>query len=215
MNSATRMALVAAVAYPLGRYRKLRWAVSLAAMAATGRVESPAQMATQGVKKLASSKELGEITETLKGELVEAAVGAATSAATTRLRSLSDQMNDQTDALRRHGSAALKGIGGRGSSAEEGDDSDENDDEGAEEREDNDRRPARHTRSSQGPSAGRRRSGGRGASGGDDPRPGRRASASRGRASSDSDDGEGASRSRRRQDRPGDRSTRSPVRRKG
>ena len=110
MNSAARMALVAGAAYPLGRYHKLRWALALAVVGATGRLESPGHLAVRGLKGLATSAELTELTETLRGELVDAAQAAAVSAARSSIASLTGRLNDQTEALRRPGGRAAEGV---------------------------------------------------------------------------------------------------------
>jgi hypothetical protein len=122
------MALIAAAAYPLGRYHKLRWAFMLAAFGATGRLESPGQFALRGVKGLANAPELAELTDAVRDQLLDAGRAAAMSAASSSIGSLTDRLNDQTEALRKPAADVAGGVSkaaGRSSSEDEDDKADE------------------------------------------------------------------------------------------
>ena len=202
MKSAARMAVVAGAAYPLGRYHKLRWALALAAVGATGRLESPGQLALRGVKVLASSPEVSELTEEVRGRLLDAARAAAISAATSSIGSLTGRLNDQTEALRGAGGEVAKGVTkatGPSSTEDEDDEADEAEEAGDDGSSDDEQRQReslsegrRPPRDRQDDGAGRRR-----------------------RQSRRSDDGEGETRSPRRAARSEGNGGGSPVRRKG
>ena len=203
MNSAARMALVAAAAYPLGRYHKLRWALMVAALAATGRLESPGQFALRGVKDLANSPELSELTDAVRGQLLDAARGAAISAATSSIGSLTDRDNDQTEALRKGGAEAAEGVSkAAGLSSTEDDDDETDEPESAEaDGSADEERPRRRQPVSSGSTAS----------------PGREddSATRRRRQAKGSDDGQGESRPQRRPARSESNGGGSPVRRRG
>ncbi|HWC38082.1 MAG TPA: hypothetical protein VG476_06115 [Acidimicrobiales bacterium] len=203
MKNAARMALVAAAAYPLGRYHKLRWALMLAAFGATGRLESPGRFALRGVKELANTPELSELTETVQGQLLDAARSAAISAATSSIGSLTDRLNDQTEALRKPASDVTEGVSkaaGRSSAGDDEDEVDQTEETDADESVD-EKRPRRR----QPESAGQRTSRDQRDDG----------PASKRRQAEDSDNGQGESRRQRRPARSKQDGGGSPVRRRG
>jgi hypothetical protein len=96
------------VGYILGRNRKMRLATMLAIGAATGGAAKlgPAAL-RQGTKYLGKTDIAGalgpqvtEIVNTVRGELLDAAKGAATAAVTSRIDSLSDNLHDRAETLR-------------------------------------------------------------------------------------------------------------------
>jgi hypothetical protein len=206
MKSAARMALAAGAAYPLGRYHKLRWALMLAAFATTGRLESPGRLALRGAKELANSPELSEVTDKVRGQLIDAARAAVVSAATSSIGSLTDRLNDQTEALRKPADDAARGVSkaaGHSSSEDdegEGDQTDESDDADAGDPADEER-PRRR----QPVSAGHRETRDRRDNG----------QTSRRRQAEGSDNGQGRAKPRRRPARSDDSGGGSPVRRRG
>ena len=199
MKSAARMALVAAAAYPLGRYHKLRWALMVAAVAATGRLESPGQFALRGVKDLANSPELSELTDAVRGQLLDAARGA-----TSSIGSLTDRVNDQTEALRKGGAEAAEGVSkaaGLSSAEDDEDETDEPEDAEADGSADEERPRRRQPVSARRSASPDRQDDG--------------AAKRRRRQATDSDDGHRESRPQRRPARSESNGGGSPVRRRG
>jgi hypothetical protein len=108
MKCSTQTALVLAVGYMLGRRRKLRIATVLTAAAATGGVGRLGGAAVRrGLKTLGSSQALGDlgpqvsaITESVRGDLVEAGKAAVLASVTNRIGSLSDSLHDRAEGVR-------------------------------------------------------------------------------------------------------------------
>ena len=108
MKGGVGTALALGVGYILGRNRKMRLATMLAIGAATGGAAKlgPAAL-RQGTKYLGKTDIAGalgpqvtEIVNTVRGELLDAAKGAATAAVTSRIDSLSDNLHDRAETLR-------------------------------------------------------------------------------------------------------------------
>jgi len=108
MKGGVGTALALGVGYILGRHRKMRLATMLAVGAATGGAAKfgPAAL-RQGTKYLGKTDIAGalgpqvtEIVNTVRGELLDAAKGAATAAVTSRIDSLSDNLHDRAETLR-------------------------------------------------------------------------------------------------------------------
>src|SRR5690349_8939525 len=108
MKGGVGTALALGVGYILGRRRKMRLATMLAVGAATGGAAKfgPAAL-RQGTKYLgktdiagALGPQVAEIVNTVRGELLDAAKGAATAAVTNRIDSLSDNLHDRAETLR-------------------------------------------------------------------------------------------------------------------
>jgi hypothetical protein len=88
MNSGTRVALGVGAGYLLGRTRKMRLALMLAAAGANGKLGvTPGQLAQRGIKQLGSSPELAQIAETVRNDLLSATRSAAVTAASRRVDS--------------------------------------------------------------------------------------------------------------------------------
>ncbi|MFD2420931.1 hypothetical protein [Amycolatopsis pigmentata] len=116
MKTGGRIALGVGAGYLLGRTRKMRLALMIAAAGATGTVGSPRQLVQRGLKQLASSQELGKLTEVARDELMNAAKAAAVTAASSRIDSLNERLQDRS-------SGVTKGLGkarGRQEDSEEG-----------------------------------------------------------------------------------------------
>jgi len=81
--------------YLLGRTKKMRLALMIAAAGATGRAgTSPQALLKNGLKQLGASAELGKLTDLARDELLGAAKAAAVTAASSRINSLSDRLQE-------------------------------------------------------------------------------------------------------------------------
>lgn len=102
MRYRTGVALGIGAGYVLGRTHKMRWALVLGAAAATGKLGStPGKLVQRGVTALGASPELVKMADMVKGRLFDAGKAAAIAAATSRVDSLTDRLQGQTEALRR------------------------------------------------------------------------------------------------------------------
>ncbi|GAA2366893.1 hypothetical protein [Dactylosporangium salmoneum] len=99
MNCKTQVALAAGIGYLLGRQRKLRWGLLLAAAAMSGRLSRPGSLLDHGARALKATPELGKLGE-MGAPLVEAAKDATRAAVTGRLGSISDRLRERTDTLK-------------------------------------------------------------------------------------------------------------------
>jgi hypothetical protein len=126
MKGGVQTALALGVGYILGRNRKMRLATMLAVGAATGGAAKlgPAAL-RQGTKYLGKTDIAGalgpqvtEIVNTVRGELLDAAKGAATAAVTSRIDSLSDNLHDRAETLK-NPEAAVDKVGETAGSAGE------------------------------------------------------------------------------------------------
>ena len=108
MKGGAQTALALGVGYILGRRRKMRLATMLAVGAATGGAAKlgPAAL-RQGTKYLGKTDIAGalgpqvtEIVNTVRGELLDAAKGAAAAAVTSRVDSLSDNLHERAETLK-------------------------------------------------------------------------------------------------------------------
>ncbi|HWD02897.1 MAG TPA: hypothetical protein VG674_10650 [Amycolatopsis sp.] len=95
MKAGTRMALGVAAGYLLGRTKKGRLALMIAAAGATGKAGvSPAKLVQSGLKQLSSSEEVGKLTSLARDELLTAAKSAAVTAASGKIESLSERLQE-------------------------------------------------------------------------------------------------------------------------
>jgi hypothetical protein len=100
MKDGLRIALAVGAGYVMGRRRKMRLALTLAAAGASGRLgKNPAALVKQGSKLLNASPEVKNLTETVRGRLVEAGKAAAVTAASSQIDALTDRLQRRTDAL--------------------------------------------------------------------------------------------------------------------
>ncbi|MEU4679692.1 hypothetical protein [Micromonospora sp. NPDC023737] len=101
MNSGARIGLAVGLGYLIGRRRKLRTALALAAAVAAGRATMhPGGLMKRGADLLSSSPHLGNLGR-LGGPLAMAGKAAATAAAGSGVDALSDKLHNSADALRR------------------------------------------------------------------------------------------------------------------
>ncbi|TNH22830.1 hypothetical protein FHG89_28365 [Micromonospora orduensis] len=101
MKTGTRIGLALGFGYLLGRRRRLRTALTLAAAVAAGRASrDPGGLLKRGSDALQSSAQLGNLSR-LGGPLVNAGRAAATAAAGSGVDALTGRLRDSADALRR------------------------------------------------------------------------------------------------------------------
>jgi hypothetical protein len=108
MKCRTQAALAVGAGYLLGRTHKTKWALGLAVVAATGKFGGVSgQLIKRGTQLIGSTDALGklapqltEVTELIRGDLVDAGKAAALSAVRGRIDNLSDRIQDQADAFR-------------------------------------------------------------------------------------------------------------------
>jgi hypothetical protein len=93
MANGAKIALAVGAGYFLGRTKKSRLALMLAAAGITGKFpSSPTDLVAHGVKSLGGSQQISGLTEQLRGELLNAAKAAALAAATSRVDALNDRL---------------------------------------------------------------------------------------------------------------------------
>ncbi|MET7748296.1 hypothetical protein [Micromonospora sp. NPDC005367] len=113
MNSGARIGLAVGLGYLIGRRRKLRTALALAAAVAAGRATMhPGGLMKRGADLLSSSPHLGNLGR-LGGPFAMAGKAAATAAAGSGVDALSDKLHSSADALRRR-TASVTGASGGG-----------------------------------------------------------------------------------------------------
>src|SRR6201982_3312922 len=108
MKGGAQTELALGVGYTLGRRRKMRLATMLALGAATGGAARLGPIAMrQGAKYLgktdiarALGPQVTEIVDTVRGELLDAAKGAAAAAVTSRIDALGDSLHERAETLR-------------------------------------------------------------------------------------------------------------------
>src|SRR5690606_3539170 len=98
MSDRLRVALPIFAGYYLGRRRKVRMAAALAAAGLAGKASNGGPLA-QGVKALGSAVELQQLTDSLRGELIEVAKTAALTAASRQIDSMSQRLQDRATSL--------------------------------------------------------------------------------------------------------------------
>ncbi|MFE4498460.1 hypothetical protein ACFRFQ_01280 [Rhodococcus sp. NPDC056743] len=93
MKAKGQVALAVGAGYMLGRTRRMKMALMLAAAGATGRFPGgPRDLLERGTKMLAKSPEAAKIGDVVREELVSAAKAAAVTAASQRIDSLSNRL---------------------------------------------------------------------------------------------------------------------------
>jgi hypothetical protein len=114
MKGGTQTAVALGVGYVLGRRRKMRLTTLMAAGAVTGGLGGLAGgLLRRGVKMLGSTEaigkvapQLGDLAETVRGDLIDAGKAAATAAITNRIESLTDSLHERAELIREPGAAA-------------------------------------------------------------------------------------------------------------
>ncbi|MET8356720.1 hypothetical protein [Micromonospora sp. NPDC005171] len=101
MKTGTRIGLAVGFGYLLGRRRKLRTALTLAAAVAAGRASrDPGGLLKRGTDALHSSPQMSNLGR-LGGPLINAGRAAATAAAGSSVDALTGRLRGSADALRR------------------------------------------------------------------------------------------------------------------
>ncbi|MEV0152700.1 hypothetical protein AB0H57_03020 [Micromonospora sp. NPDC050686] len=118
MKSGARIGLAVAAGYVLGRRKKLRTALTLAAAVAAGRAsQRPGGLLKYGTDLL-NAPQLGNLTR-LGGPLATAGKAAATAAAGSGIDALSGKLRGGADALRRRSAGSGEATGGPDSAPDE------------------------------------------------------------------------------------------------
>ncbi|MFI7632844.1 hypothetical protein [Nonomuraea sp. NPDC049400] len=106
MSNTSRIACAVLAGYYLGRRRKLRMAAALALAGLVGRARmGEGGLLSQGVKALRSSAEVGQITDRLRGDLMEVGKAAAVAATSRQIDALSNRLHERAESLRTQGTA--------------------------------------------------------------------------------------------------------------
>jgi hypothetical protein len=93
VSNGAKVALAVGAGYMLGRTRKMRIALMLAAAGITGKFPAmPASLVANGLKSLGASDQLHDLTDQLRGEVLNAAKAATLAAATHRVDALNDRL---------------------------------------------------------------------------------------------------------------------------
>ncbi|QYN26387.1 hypothetical protein K1T34_38725 [Amycolatopsis sp. DSM 110486] len=191
MKAGTRMAVGVAAGYLLGRTKKGRLALMIAAAGATGKAGvSPTKLVQGGLKQLGSSAEIGQLTSLARDELLSAAKAAAVTAASGKIESLSERLSD--------GGALTRGKKSKADDEHDATPEDEDEAEVEDEDEDEDQEEPEPEKPQ------RRRAAARRSSDGDEQQTQRRSSSRRSTPSDDGDKSSGSTRTATK---------RSPVRR--
>jgi hypothetical protein len=113
MKSGARIGLAVGLGYLLGRRRKLRTALTLAAAVAVGRASrDPGGLLKQGSGLLQSSPQLSNLSR-LGGPLASAGKAAATAAAGSGVDALSGKLRGSAEKMRRKSAGGAEGGGGQ------------------------------------------------------------------------------------------------------
>ncbi|RSD11680.1 hypothetical protein [Amycolatopsis eburnea] len=95
MKPGARIAIGVGAGYLLGRTKKMRLALMIAAAGATGRSgTSPTKLLQHGLKQLGSTPELAKLTDVARDELLGAVKAAAVTAAGSRIESLTERLQE-------------------------------------------------------------------------------------------------------------------------
>jgi hypothetical protein len=93
MASGAKVALAVGAGYLLGRTRKMKLALMLAGAGVTGKFPArPGDLAAHGLKSLGASADLSQLSQQLRGEVLNAAKAAAIAAATKQVDALNDRL---------------------------------------------------------------------------------------------------------------------------
>jgi hypothetical protein len=124
MKGSTRAAVALGVGYMLGRQRKLRTATVMAVATAVGGTSVSGLAMRRGAKMLADSgvmdkvpAQVGDLVDTVRGDLLLAGKGAATAVVTSRIDALTDSLHDRAERLRNPAEAAAEATEAAGKAA--------------------------------------------------------------------------------------------------
>ncbi len=95
MKCGVRMAAGVGIGYLLGRTHKMRFALMLVGAGLSRQAGGPQALLQRGASVLGSSTELTKITDTIRGELMDAARAAAVTAASNRIDALNARLQEQ------------------------------------------------------------------------------------------------------------------------
>jgi hypothetical protein len=93
------VALGVAGGYFLGRTKKMKLALMFAGMAAGRRAGGPGELLKSGTKLLGSTPELAQLTDQVRGRLLEAGKSAALAVAARQVESLTDRVGKRVESL--------------------------------------------------------------------------------------------------------------------
>ena len=118
MKGSMQAAMTLGVGYALGRRKKFRTATMLAAATAFGSTGVSSLVLRRGMKMLASTDafgklapQLGEIADTVRGDLLDAGKAAVGAAVSNQVDSLTSSIHQRADRLRNPADAAAGGVG--------------------------------------------------------------------------------------------------------
>jgi hypothetical protein len=118
MKGSMQAAMTLGVGYALGRRKKFRTATLLAAATAFGSTGVSSLVLRRGMKMLASTDafgklapQLGEIADTVRGDLLDAGKAAVGAAVSNQVDSLTSSIHERADRLRNPADAAAGGVG--------------------------------------------------------------------------------------------------------
>ncbi|NIH80586.1 hypothetical protein [Amycolatopsis viridis] len=95
MKAGARVAAGVGLGYLLGRSKKMRLALMIAAAGATGKTGvTPGKLLQQGLGKLGETPELSQLTGVARDQLINAAKAAAVTAASQRIESLTERLQE-------------------------------------------------------------------------------------------------------------------------
>ncbi|MBF8189623.1 hypothetical protein ITP53_28585 [Nonomuraea sp. K274] len=101
MNDTGKVALALVAGYYLGRRQKLRLALALATAGVTRKMRRDGGgLLQQGSKVLSASPEVADMTDRLKGEVLQVAKAAAVSAASRQIDSLTTKLREGSETRR-------------------------------------------------------------------------------------------------------------------
>ena len=118
MNSGMRAATAVGVGYLLGRRKKFRTATLMAAATAVGGTTVGGLVLRRGMKMLGNTEaigkvapQLGELADTVRGDLLSAGKAAATAAVSSRVDALTDSIHDRAERVRNPDALVEEGAG--------------------------------------------------------------------------------------------------------
>src|SRR5690348_17924959 len=116
MKGSMRAAAAIGIGYVLGRHRKFRTAAMMAAGMSVGGTAVGTLAMKRGMKMLGSTDiiqkvapQLGELADTVRGDLVTAGKAAATAAVSNRVDALTDSIHDRAERVRNPAATVAEG----------------------------------------------------------------------------------------------------------
>jgi hypothetical protein len=116
MKGNMRAAIALGIGYALGRKKRLRTATLMAAVAAFGGSSAGGLVLQRGLKVLSNTDalgklapQLGELADTVRGDLLDAGKAAVGAAVSNQVDSLTSSLHERAERLRNPGAAAAAG----------------------------------------------------------------------------------------------------------